>query len=30
LQGIITRVLKSVGFEGWMEKGSIKQFFDRS
>src|SRR5918997_2170833 len=30
LQGIITRVLKSVGFEGWMEKGGIKQFFDRS
>jgi small-conductance mechanosensitive channel len=23
-------VLKSVGFEGWMEKGGIKQFFDRS
>ena len=30
LQGITTRVLKSVGFEGWMEKGDIKQFFDRS
>jgi len=30
LQGITTRVLKSVGFEGWMEKGGIKQFFDRS
>jgi small-conductance mechanosensitive channel len=30
LQGIATRVLKSVGFEGWMEKGGIKQFFDRS
>src|ERR671913_671288 len=30
LQGITTRVLKSVGFEGWMEKGGIKRFFDRS
>ena len=30
LQGITTTVLKSVGFEGWMEKGGIKQFFDRS
>ncbi len=30
LQGVTTRVLKSVGFEGWMEKGGIKQFFDRS
>ena len=30
LQGITTRVLKSVGFEGWMEKGGIKQLFDRS
>ena len=30
LQGITTRVLKSVGFESWMEKGGIKQFFDRS
>ncbi len=30
LQGITTRVLKSAGFEGWMEKGGVKQFFDRS
>ena len=30
LQGIVTRVLQSMGFEGWMEKGGIKQFFDRS
>jgi small-conductance mechanosensitive channel len=30
LQGIITRVLKSMGFQGWMESGGIKQFFDRS
>src|SRR5918993_1526047 len=30
LQGIVTRVLKSMGFERWMEQGGIKQFFDRS
>ena len=30
LQGIVTRVLQSMGFEGWMESGGIKQFFDRS
>ena len=30
LQGITTRVLQGMGFEGWMEKGGIKQFFDRS
>ena len=30
LQGITTRVLQSMGFEGWMEKGGVKQFFDRS
>lgn len=30
LQGITTRVLQSVGFEGWMERGGIKQFFERS
>ena len=30
LQGIVTRVLQSMGFEGWMEQGGIKQFFDRS
>jgi small-conductance mechanosensitive channel len=30
LQGITTRALKSVGFEGRVEKGGIKQFFDRS
>ena len=30
LQGIVTRVLGSMGFEGWMESGGIKQFFDRS
>ena len=30
LQGIATRVLQSMGFQGWMEQGGIKQFFDRS
>src|SRR5215211_605465 len=30
LQGIVTRVLQSMGFEGWMKSGGIKQFFDRS
>ncbi len=30
LQGVTTRVLQSMGFEGWMESGGIKQFFDRS
>ena len=30
LQGITTKVLQSMGFEGWMESGGIKQFFDRS
>jgi small-conductance mechanosensitive channel len=30
LQGIVTRVLQSMGFQGWMEQGGIKQFFDRS
>src|SRR5919112_643052 len=30
LQGVVTRVLKSMGFEGWMESGGIKQFFERS
>ena len=30
LQAITTRVLQGMGFEGWMEKGGIKQFFDRS
>ncbi|WP_119071113.1 mechanosensitive ion channel family protein [Rubrobacter indicoceani] len=30
LQGLVTRVLDSMGFQGWMEKGGIKQFFDRS
>src|ERR671914_2227938 len=27
---IIAKVLQSMGFQGWMESGGIKQFFDRS
>ena len=30
LQGIATKALQAAGFEGWMEQGGIKQFFDRS
>ena len=30
LQGVATKALEAMGFEGWMEKGGIKQFFDRS
>ncbi|MCA1729790.1 MAG: hypothetical protein LC751_10410, partial [Actinobacteria bacterium] len=30
LQRVVTRVLEAVGFEGWMERGGIKQFFDRA
>lgn len=30
LQAVVTKLLQSIGFEGWMEKGGIKQFFDRS
>jgi Mechanosensitive ion channel, conserved TM helix len=30
LQAVVARVLKAVGFDGWMERGGIKQFFDRT
>ena len=30
LQGVTTRALQAAGFEGWMESGGIKQFFERS
>ena len=30
LQAVVGRVLKAIGFDGWMEKGGIKQFFDRA
>ncbi len=29
LQAIVGRVLQGIGFDGWMEQGGIKQFFDR-
>ena len=29
LQAVVSRVLKAVGFDGWMERGGIKQFFER-
>src|ERR687894_312059 len=30
LKAVVSRVLQAVGFDGWMEKGGIKQFFDRA
>ena len=30
LQALITRILRGVGFEDWMERGGVKQFFDRA
>ena len=30
LQAVVTRVLGTMGFDGWMERGGIKQFFDRA
>jgi small-conductance mechanosensitive channel len=30
LQAVVARVLKAVGFDGWMERGGVKQFFDRA
>src|ERR687883_346964 len=30
LQAIVTRLLRGVGFEDWMERGGVKQFFDRA
>src|ERR687895_2160163 len=30
LQAVVARLLQAVGFDGWMEKGGIKQFFDRA
>ena len=30
LQGVTTKALQAMGFEGWMEKGGIKSFFERS
>jgi small-conductance mechanosensitive channel len=30
LQAVVGRVLQAIGFDGWTEKGGIKQFFDRA
>ena len=30
LQAVVARVLRAIGFDGWMERGGIKQFFDRA
>jgi small-conductance mechanosensitive channel len=30
LQAVVGRVLQGIGFDSWMEKGGIKQFFDRA
>lgn len=30
LQAVVGRVLHGIGFDGWMERGGIKQFFDRA
>jgi small-conductance mechanosensitive channel len=30
LQAVVGRVLQAIGFDSWMEKGGIKQFFDRA
>src|SRR5215211_3172394 len=30
LQAVVTRVLGAIGFDGWMERGGLKQFFDRA
>ena len=30
LQAVFARVLQAVGFDRWMERGGIKQFFDRA
>ena len=30
LQAVVTRVLGAIGFERWMERGGIRQFFERA
>jgi len=30
LQAVVTRLLGGIGFELWMERGGIKQFFERA
>jgi small-conductance mechanosensitive channel len=30
LQSVVARALQAIGFDNWMERGGIKQFFDRA
>jgi small-conductance mechanosensitive channel len=30
LQALVTRILQGIGFENWMERGGVKQFFERT
>jgi small-conductance mechanosensitive channel len=30
LKAVVSRILQSIGFDGWMERGGIKQFLDRA
>ena len=30
LRSVVARVLQAIGFDNWMERGGIKQFFDRA
>jgi small-conductance mechanosensitive channel len=30
LKAVVSRILQAIGFDGWMERGGIKQFFDRA
>src|ERR671915_2130234 len=30
LEAVVGRVLQAIGFDSWMERGGIKQFFDRA
>jgi small-conductance mechanosensitive channel len=30
LKAVVSRVLQTIGFDGWMERGGIKQFLDRA
>ena len=30
LQAVVARLLRAIGFDHWMERGGIKQFFDRA
>ena len=30
LQALVTRILQGIGFENWMERGGVTQFFDRA